>query len=433
MVVSATLVMLVVMTFRIPNAALAGYYSLLLTRENLAATWRQGCMIVLGFVSGSLYTLLGMMLLRDFPITHFIWVIASLFLLFFVMRTATNYGAAAGFSFLISNALPVWDLPLPSEVQVAGTLWPALVIAVGAAVTVATEAVYRIFDSSNPFLSSIDDLLLTAQRVVESFADAHPPPERLSNKIRQYDMIGTGRLRTALSRQGVDPTRRAHLGALIALTGRLVELAANLDRTVPRPGEEDAARLRKLSARLQEIRNDLRQSGIICTASSALGRQPSAAVHNLPDMERIVALITEVFHRGDIESGQPNGPAPHSLPRFFLPDAFQNREYLRFAFAGCLAASVCYVIYNTIDWPGISTCVLTCIVTSLSTVGASLQKQVLRIAGYVTGGLILGIPAQILILPHIDTIFGFTLFFAAGTAIAAWFATSSPRLSYFGL
>ena len=45
----------------------------------------------------------------------------------------------------------------------------------------------------------------------------------------------------------------------------------------------------------------------------------------------------------------------------------------------------------------------------------------------------LGIGAQILILPALDSVFGFALFFAVGTAIAAWFATSSPRLSYFGV
>jgi multidrug resistance protein MdtO len=45
----------------------------------------------------------------------------------------------------------------------------------------------------------------------------------------------------------------------------------------------------------------------------------------------------------------------------------------------------------------------------------------------------MGISAQILILPAIDSVFGFALFFAAGTAIAAWFATSSPRLSFFGV
>jgi len=73
MTVAATLVMLIVVTFRIPNAALAGYYSILLARENLAATWRGGRMIVLGFVVASLYTLFGVMLFRGYPITHFFW------------------------------------------------------------------------------------------------------------------------------------------------------------------------------------------------------------------------------------------------------------------------------------------------------------------------------------------------------------------------
>ena len=97
MTIAATLVMIIVVTFRIPNAALAGVFSILLARENLAATWRGGQLIVLGFVLASLYTLLGMMLFRGYPITHFFWVIGSLYLVFFVMRTTTNYAAAAGF------------------------------------------------------------------------------------------------------------------------------------------------------------------------------------------------------------------------------------------------------------------------------------------------------------------------------------------------
>ena len=97
MTITATLVMIIVVTFRIPNAALAGVFSILLARENLAATWRGGRIVVLGFVLASLYTLLGMMLFRGYPITHFFWVIGSLYLVFFVMRTTTNYAAAAGF------------------------------------------------------------------------------------------------------------------------------------------------------------------------------------------------------------------------------------------------------------------------------------------------------------------------------------------------
>jgi hypothetical protein len=51
----------------------------------------------------------------------------------------------------------------------------------------------------------------------------------------------------------------------------------------------------------------------------------------------------------------------------------------------------------------------------------------------VVGGLILGIGAQVFILPYLDSITGFIVLFVAVSAVAAWFAASSPRLSYFGV
>jgi multidrug resistance protein MdtO len=433
MTIAATLVMIIVVTFRIPNAALAGVFSILLARENLTATWRGGQFIVLGFVAASLYTLLGMMLFRGYPITHFFWVIGSLYLIFFVLRTTTNYAAALAFAIPMGVALPIWDRYAPSQVQVAGTLWPIVVIGVGTGATVATEALYRIFDRSDPLITFVDDLLLAVQQVAESFAAHHAPPKPVLSRVLQYNMIGTGRLRMTLQRQGLNATRRAQRSALISLAGRLIGLAANLVRTSPQPGEDDAIRLRALSERLGAIRTELRESGNISASAAVLEGQPSSSFPMLQEMERIVALIPEVFQRDEIVDGSQNPPRQDWWRALLVPDAFQNPEYLRFAFAGCLAASVCYILYNALDWPGIFPSVITCIVTAQSTIGNSLQTQVLRVAGFVAGGLVLGIAAQILILPAIDSIFGFALFFAAGTAIAAWFATSSPRLSYFGV
>jgi multidrug resistance protein MdtO len=433
MTVTATLVMIIVVTFRIPNAFLAALFAILLARENLAATWRGGRIIVLGFVVASLYTLLGIMLFRGYPITHFFWVIGSLYLVFFVIRTTTNYAAALAFAIPIAVSLPVWDRSVPSELQVEGTLWLVLVIAVGAGATVATEAVYRIFDHSDPLITSVDNLLLAVQQVVERIAGFQAPAKSIRSRIIQYDMIGTGRLRTALQRQGVDPTQRAQRSALISIAGRLVGLAANLERTPPQPSDDDAIRLRALSERLGAIRMELRESGAISASPPALEGQPSSSFPMLQEMERTVAVIPQVFQPYEVVNGSQNASGRNWWGAPFLPDAFHNPEYQRFAFAGCLAASLCYVLYNALDWPGIgTTSVLTCIVTALSTIGNSLQSQFLRLAGFVVGGLILGISAQILILPGIDSIFGFALFFAAATAIAAWFATSSPRLSYFG-
>ncbi len=119
--------------------------------------------------------------------------------------------------------------------------------------------------------------------------------------------------------------------------------------------------------------------------------------------------------------------------RLFVRDALSNPDHFKFGLKGCLAASLCYIIYTALAWPGISTAVMTCVLTALTTVGASRQKQVLRISGAIVGGFIIGMGAQVFILPYLDSIGGFTLLFITVTIVAAWFATSGPRLSYFGV
>src|SRR5262249_21194511 len=128
-------------------------------------------------------------------------------------------------------------------------------------------------------------------------------------------------------------------------------------------------------------------------------------------------------------------PASENVPRraIFASDAFANPEHLRFALKGGLAAGGSYIIYKAVAWPEISTAVTTCLLTALTTIGASPQKQVLRIAGAIVGGFLIGMGSQIFVLPYLDSIGGFTVLFVLVTALSAWFLTSSPRLSYFGL
>ena len=115
-----------------------------------------------------------------------------------------------------------------------------------------------------------------------------------------------------------------------------------------------------------------------------------------------------------------------------VPDALSNPEHLRFALKGCLAASLCYLAYNLMDWPGISTAVITCFLTALTTSWGFRQKQALLLSGAAVGGL-LGVASQLFVLPYIDSIGGFTVWFIVATSAAAWFVTCTPRLSYFGL
>ena len=199
------------------------------------------------------------------------------------------------------------------------------------------------------------------------------------------------------------------------------------------PSSIDQEHLRNLAAAVASIRSDLMYRRIPGSIQVNTEDEP----HRVPllrEMENTVALIPQAFagSRSIDEYQAPSEEMPRS--KLIAADAFVNPEHFRFALKGCFAVSACYFIYNAIDWPGMAVPVmLTCFLTALSTIGTSRQRQVLRFAGFVVGGLLIGMSAQVFILPYVDSIAGFTVLFMLVTALAAWFMTSSPRLSFFGL
>ena len=128
----------------------------------------------------------------------------------------------------------------------------------------------------------------------------------------------------------------------------------------------------------------------------------------------------------------PQSPAAkEGGPRLLVPDATTNPEYVQFAVKGALASLICYVLFIGFDYPGIYTSVVTCFVVSLSTIGSSNQKGLLRFGGAAVGG-VMGLLALVYAFPHVEGLGGFWLVFALGTAVAAWINFGSPRISYGG-
>jgi multidrug resistance protein MdtO len=219
----------------------------------------------------------------------------------------------------------------------------------------------------------------------------------------------------------------------VALVGRLVDVAATLTQFRFEPSGTDQEQLRKLAASVTSIRSDLMNRRIPGSIQFSHGDESSRGVPLLREMENTVTLIPQALagSKSMDEYLEPSEDMPG--PKLFVADALVNPEHLKFALKGCLAASLCYIIYNSIAWPGISTAVTTCLLTGLSTIGASRQKGILRFAGAVVGGFVIGMGSQVFILPDLDSIAGFTVLFILVTVFSSWFLTSSPRLSYFGL
>jgi multidrug resistance protein MdtO len=212
-----------------------------------------------------------------------------------------------------------------------------------------------------------------------------------------------------------------------------VDIAASLTQLRFQPSGNDQKQLRNLVAAVASIRTELMNRRIPVSVEFHPNDERSYHVPLLREMENVVALIPHVFtgSRSMDEYLPPSDDTPRR--KLFAPDTLVNPEHIKFALKGCLAASVSYSIYNSIAWQGISTAVTTCLLTALSTIGVSRQKQILRIGGALVGGFLIGIGSQIFILPNLDSITGFTVLFILVTALSAWFMTCSPRLSYFGL
>src|SRR5215472_10383521 len=77
-VISATLTMILIVTFRIPGALIGALSAFILSRENLISTIRSAVSLIAAFVIGALFIPVGARLLASTPETHFLWVGGSL-------------------------------------------------------------------------------------------------------------------------------------------------------------------------------------------------------------------------------------------------------------------------------------------------------------------------------------------------------------------
>src|SRR3974390_3213527 len=86
-VIAATLAMIVTMTFRIPNGAYAAIFALQISRESPRATVQNVKTILIAFACSALYILVGAIFYLGDPVHRLLWVIGTLFLIFYALST----------------------------------------------------------------------------------------------------------------------------------------------------------------------------------------------------------------------------------------------------------------------------------------------------------------------------------------------------------
>ena len=427
-----------IMIHHIPHGLVVMIVIYLITKDDTTATVLGSVLAVLGVTLGFALALLAWQVaLETAWRLAFVFLFAAIGLYMARISVLGAIGSAVGVPASMAMVLPD-ILPVPNvEAMTEFVLWLWWCIVLGLAVNLGVQLL----------LSPGDPLTLLRRALAERFEAVEECVHRLLGRrgsggprsslpsLTLLTIAGSSEMLTLLQmaslRHAWARRHRPELGALIGLADLLVTAAAAVEAAPPLAPEGDTrARLERVAAECAHMAHALTLPSAFWSDEPRTVDLPAAphaaAIPALEAMERALGETVLAMQGTQRPASEP--PKTTSL---LVPDAFSNPEYVRFAVRGGLACLICDFILVGFNYPGIYTSVITCFVVSLSTIGASMQKGVLRFSGAAVGG-IMGIFALMYILPHVETLGGFWVVFATGTAVAAWVNFGSPRVSYGG-
>ena len=447
-IVAAVLIVVgIAETFRLPDIALSAYIVLFLSRSEAVSTVLSAVIVGIVGVVAIVATIAVFMLSLSEPALRIPLMAIATFGAAFLARTATlgplffaggfiiAYGLTFGDELLglslqpaTAGNAPQFELPefvfaSPEEALVQTLLWLSLAVVIPVGVLIAANLLTG-RDPASVLRDALAGRLASAARVCASEKGAELELE-------------------AQAFQGTAGLRKLH-----HLAGFM-----NQGRRIPVASVSLIDEIRRLSLLLvawlrieDNAREALAPAAAFCRAAEqalrtgeALRVEPAAiaatgAARPLADaISRTLRRIAEILAAPPSAAAPTKaGAAARSARRMLAADAFSNPEHVRFAVKLTMAVMTCYFIESLADWPAIGTCVPTCFVVALGTVGESLHKATLRIVGALIGGG-LGLGAILLLMPRMTNLGDLFLLLAPVTLLAAWIACGTERIAYAGM
>ena len=391
----------------------------------------KGCIVLLtGAALGTASALLLMGATGDHPVARVVGLAVFTFLAAFFSRTSAIPGLPMAFGCLAYMVISLWEYKIRAEKILHLSLWPMGTLATVALSALVVEFLFNRTDAMVTLRREIKSRCAAVQKLLQLFADRAEAGEIVSASaaVRRYAVTGAGQLHVLLERISnaklCDPDEAGRLASLAVAVDRILVLAEGIRVSQNFEGL-DCARLGRIGKAIGAA-----EEGRLEEVQCVLGDSPMAGYSELDRIEltlhHLAVPTTEAPPAASSESNR------NTRKRLVLPDAFTNHDYFLYALKVSLCATVCYVIYNALGWPGISTAFFTVYFTALSTTGTSNRKLLIRIIGSGIGGMILGIGCLVFVYPNLEGVQGFLLVIATVSFLGAWCA-ASPYFGYIGL
>lgn len=433
-VLSSVLALILLLVLQMPFISVGLYFIFLIGRDSPSVSLRSSILSFLVVVAAIAVELAVVILSDNDPMARVLSVAIVTFLAGLVL-VATNYPTLGPvWGLIYCTVIELWERHVPADTTVKNSLFLVGTFSVALLCAVAVE---YLFGNRDP-AKELDEQRKMRYRAIETmfrlYAEGASPEQRFEAATRVSRLAVAGQSgMMKLYNMIVD--RNLDTGTLpIGLRVRITMLAQLMDVSAAfglQYQAEDSPELRQRCAHIAEQCRELIAESVqksekhvelhAGTAPSLLDRV-DGAVH---------ALLTMPTDFDSVKSKELVMLPSKKVP-FFIPGAMQDKSNLAFGLKISLCATLCYIIYHAVDWPGISTSVITVMVSGLSTSGATKQRLIFRLLGSAIGGLILGIGATAFLFPHMDSLTSLIVLVSFVAFISAWTA-GGPRFNYVGL
>ena len=385
-----------------------------------------------GALIGTLVALSLVIVTENHPMARVLGLAVCTFVATYFFRASVVPLASLSFGSLSFMVISFWEMQVRAERVLHLSLWPLGTLSIVALCSLAVE---YLLNRSDPLMTLRREMkarfeALEQQCFLFTTGAGEEQFRRQAMKLKRYAVTGQGPMQALLERikneQAIPIASLKSLQKRTLLLTRLLDLGAafSLHNGFAPIGTERLERIRlALTAAHEERFEDL---------ATIIGL-PDQQSGELNRFERALRELADTTPLASDNAAVCYVPSTHAPRRsWVVPDAFTNPAYFSYAFKLSLCGTICYVIYNGVGWPGISTAYFTVLFTGLTTTGATNRKLLFRVVGSTIGGLILGIGCLAFVFPNIESVTGFLFVIAAVTFIGAWVA-ASPYFSYIGL
>jgi multidrug resistance protein MdtO len=428
-VLTSAIVIVASMALEVPELALSLLVVFYVTQSNVVLTRLVGVMFIVGSTLAIGLSILVLKFTFDYPLLRI--VVASLLFfcsvyLFRVLKIGVVFFCVAIVVIYVQSFVDQTD---QADLLIRAVLW--VWVAVNYPITL-TLVVNTLLLPAEPQLQLREEIhrqLVTLDTLLTQLIDgtASAAPVALA-AVQQGALTLLKLLRFTTMRDAHYREHQVSQLACIATVSRLYRGASELPLSWPGVSAAQLAMLRELRANCRAL-DDSVMTGEPYRYVSTATPQERNACDTIPvtaDLQRAMRAFADL-----VSSDAAPGKPPASEP-MLASDAWTNPAYMRFSLKTLLAVLVCYVFYNAVDWQGVHTVMLTCLIVALPSLGASTQRALLRLSGAAVGSA-LALLMVVFIVPHLDDIVGLLLIVLPVVALGAWTTAGSERISYAGL